>query len=274
MIVDGHAHVWTIDPAAHPWQPTFGIVPTEPAPPERLIAEMDAVGVDWAVLVQPSAYGRDHRFMARAIKLHPGRFVGVGLVDPADPDAVADAAGLVAEGFVGFRVNLALDLGQAEIQAKAATWRGLVNLGVPISLRATPAHHHLAKQLLRRHPNQRFVIDHLELPERADLGSSSDRLAELASFDNCWLKLAGPARFSEEPSPYRDTWPFIVGAVQSFASRRVLWGSDYPANGPGLDLPAIVAALASGLRTSASDQERILSGTAIELWGRPVGRDR
>src|SRR5258708_10340713 len=63
MIVDAHAHVWSSDPERYPWHPTFGYVPRTPATPQALLARMDALGIQLALLAQPSVYGADHRFL-------------------------------------------------------------------------------------------------------------------------------------------------------------------------------------------------------------------
>src|SRR5215472_7246596 len=136
-IVDSHAHVWTLATTAYPWQPTFGIVPTDAAPPDELLAAMDDLGVVRTILVQPSAYGSDHSFLFDTVRKHPDRFSPLGLVDPADPASPELAEGLVGKGCVGLRVNLALDLREARRQADAESWGLLGSLGVPICLRAT-----------------------------------------------------------------------------------------------------------------------------------------
>jgi L-fuconolactonase len=271
MIVDGHAHVWALDPATYPWQPTFGFVPTEAATPDELQAAMDRHGVGHAVLVQPSAYGPDHRFLLETVRRQPGRFLAIGLVDPSDPADTAAATSLVREkSCVGLRVNLALDLRRAAEQADGAGWAGLDALGAPICLRATPAHHELAKAILGRHRGIRVVIDHMGLPEPDRLAEAAGRLAELAAFEHCWLKVAGLARFSRSGPPYRDTWPVVRAALRSFGSSRLTWGSDFPSGDGAAGYRAAIEAIESMPFFSASDRQRLLSGTAHDLWGLPA----
>ena len=109
-IVDGHAHVWALEATEYPWQPTFGYVPTVAAMPASLLAAMDRFGVHHAVLVQPSVYGPDHRFLLKTVQDQPDRFLPIGLVEPADSTSTEEAARLVnVDGCVGLRVNLSLD---------------------------------------------------------------------------------------------------------------------------------------------------------------------
>ena len=76
MIVDTHVHVWSDDADRYPWHQTLAHVPipTYPAPAENLLAAMDDAGVSHAVLVQPSVYGSDNRYLCDCLDRWPGRF--------------------------------------------------------------------------------------------------------------------------------------------------------------------------------------------------------
>jgi L-fuconolactonase len=270
MITDGHAHVWTLDAARYPWQPTFGFVPTGEADPTGLLAAMDRHAIGHAVLVQPSAYGRDHRFLLDTVRAHPDRFLAIGLVDPRDLADTAAAVSRVRDGLcVGLRVNLSLDPEDAAAQADGRGWAALETLGVPVCVRATPAHHHLVVRILRRHRTIRLTVDHLGLPEPDRLADVVERFDELAGFDRCSLKVAGLARFSTSAPPYRDTWPVVRAAVRSFGSSRLVWGSDFPASDTAGGYDGAVAAIESMTFLSTADRDRLMSETSRELWGVP-----
>jgi hypothetical protein len=61
---------------------------------DQMVAAMDAVGVDGALLVSPfSMYGYDASYALEVHAAHPNRFGLIKPVDPADPgvaDTVAD----------------------------------------------------------------------------------------------------------------------------------------------------------------------------------------
>lgn len=267
-IVDSHSHVWTLDTAAYPWQPTFGFIPTEPASPDELLAAMDRHGVAHTLLVQPSAYGSDHRFLFDAVHIAPTRFSAVGLVDPAHPGSLELAADLVESGCIGFRVNLSLDIPAAERQATAGTWSQLGSLGVPVCLRAAPAHQAQVKRIVAGLPDTLFVVDHLGLPEPGDT-KAIRRLGELARFDNCILKIAGVWRASALGHPYEDTWPILSAAIDLFGSSRLVWGSDYPAVRPDCGYAEAVTAIQALPFMDADDLDRVMAGTARGCWGLP-----
>ncbi|MGH2380418.1 MAG: amidohydrolase family protein, partial [Candidatus Limnocylindria bacterium] len=231
-----------------------------------------AAGVAYAVLVQPSAYGPDHRYLLRTVSEYPGRFLPIGLVDPAAADGAAAAVALARNGCVGLRVNLALDLRVAATQAAATAWAAFEALDVPVCVRAVPAHHNLVIGILTRHRRLRLVVDHLGLPEPGHLAAAVPRVAQLATFEHCWLKIAGLPRFSQTTPPYRDTWPLVHTAIQSFGASRLLWGSDFPATDPDLGYAAAIQAIESMPFVGADDRIRLMSGTSRELWGVPVER--
>lgn len=268
-IVDSHSHVWTLDTAAYPWRPTFGIIPTEPALPGELLAAMDAHGVAHTLLVQPSAYGSDHRFMLAAVRENPARFSAIGLLEPCDPGTAELAATLIAAGCVGFRVNLSLDLRIAEQQAAADTWSQLGALGVPICIRATPEHQDQVERIVAGHSDTQFVVDHLGLPEPGTATEAIGRLSALARFDNCLLKLAGVWRASAFEPPFQDAWPILSSAFDNFGSSRLVWGSDYPAVRPDGGYREAIDVIRLLPFVDADDLDKVMAGTARSCWNLP-----
>jgi L-fuconolactonase len=93
----------------HPGRPWAGVLhgPSE-VTGDQMVAAMDAVGVDGAVLVSPFAmYRYDSSYALQVYAAHPSRFRLVKPVDPVDPavaDTIADWA--VSEGTVGIRIML------------------------------------------------------------------------------------------------------------------------------------------------------------------------
>jgi len=93
----------------HPGRPWAGVLhgPAE-VTGDQMVAAMDAVSVDGAVLVSPfSMYRYDASYALQVYAAHPSRFRLVKPVDPTDPavaDTIADWAAI--EGTVGIRVML------------------------------------------------------------------------------------------------------------------------------------------------------------------------
>jgi predicted TIM-barrel fold metal-dependent hydrolase len=83
-MIDSHAHVASPDSLRFPHSTEFPRAPKFDAPVEALLQDMNVVGVERAVLIQPSLYGFDHSYLLACLREHPSRFVGVALADPLD----------------------------------------------------------------------------------------------------------------------------------------------------------------------------------------------
>jgi predicted TIM-barrel fold metal-dependent hydrolase len=105
-IIDVQVHAYERN---HPGRPWAGhIAGPEQVTGDEMVAAMDAVGVDGAILVSPfSLYRFDPSYAVEVGASHPGKF---GLVKPVDT-ANAGVADVVAEwaamkGAVGIRIML------------------------------------------------------------------------------------------------------------------------------------------------------------------------
>src|SRR5215468_1128619 len=110
LTVDAQVHAYERN---HPGRPWHGML-TGPAEVtgDDMVAAMDAVGVDGAILVSPfTMYRYDASYALEVRARHPGRFGLVKPVDPSDPavaDTVAHWAGV--DGAVGIRIMMNRDV--------------------------------------------------------------------------------------------------------------------------------------------------------------------
>src|SRR6187397_1627803 len=83
-IIDAQVHAYERN---HPGRPWVGVLTgPEEVTGDDMVAAMDAVGVDGAVLVSPFAlYRYDASYAVEVQRKHPGRFGIVKPVDPTDP---------------------------------------------------------------------------------------------------------------------------------------------------------------------------------------------
>ena len=94
---------------------------------DEMVAAMDAVGVDGALLVSPfSMYRYDASYALEVHAAHPGRFGLIKPVDPSDPDGRRHDRRLGGrQGTVGVRIMLNREGVSTEppIPASTAFWR-------------------------------------------------------------------------------------------------------------------------------------------------------
>ncbi len=191
---------------------------------------LGALGLERAVLVQPSVYARDNTVLVDALARSGGRFRGVAVVGPAVPDL--ELARLHARGVRGLRVNvvdvpgrLPGALPMADLRALAAR---IAPLGWHLELLLHVDEFPELDRALAGFPVD-VVLGHLGYMKTArgldDPGFRA--LARLLRGGRCWVKLTGPYRISAAPLPYADVVPFARALAEARADR-LLWGSDWP----------------------------------------------
>jgi len=205
-------------------------------PPDATLAQYNSLlamlGIDRAVLVQPSVYGSDNRAMLAALKSSPQKFRGVAVLDP-DLEKISDTQleELHATGVRGLRCNI------VDVADKSA---GLpINELTALAQRIAPLGWHLE---LLMHVNEypdlyktfnRFPVDlvfgHFGY-SHAKHGVSDEGfvgLLNLMKDQKAWIKMTGPYRICDGDLPYADMRPFN-DAVIAANPNQLIWGSDWP----------------------------------------------
>ena len=234
LTIDAQVHAYERD---HPGRPWVGVLHGPPqVTGDDMVAAMDAVGVDGAVLVSPfSMYRYDASYALEVFAAHPGRFGLVKPVDPADPavaDTIADWA--ATEGTIAIRLMInrdgvstdAADPGLNRVLAAAAQH------SLPVNLMCT-GRLEQARLLAARNPGTMLVIDHLGLPQPHEPPAPAQPFADLpkllalAAHDNVAVKISGACTLSHQAFPYRDIWDPLGRIFDAYGFNRCMWGTDW-----------------------------------------------
>jgi len=250
--------------------------PHEVLPPHDLVAAMDAVGVDGALLVSPySMYRYDASYALEVHAQHPGRFGLIRPFDPTVPD-VGDEVGRWAAtpGAVGGRIMLSDRFAGGDLSAdhpglNQILAAGAAN-GLPINVLCWRKLDLLA-ELARRHPNTQVVIDHLGLaqpfqppPPEHPFADLPDVLA-LAALDNVAIKVSGGCTLSHAPFPYEDIWEPLGQIFRTFGFERCLWGTDWTRAVELLTYEQGVEAFRVTDQLTDSEREALMGGSLAQL---------
>jgi len=277
MIIDTHIHVWEIDPPRYPIGPTapnWTNLPDEAGTADDLLTEMDAHGVDRAVLVQTSWSTWDNGYIADSVQRFPDRFIGHGLLDPQDPDNATQARYWVRErGLAGFRFHPMYYPGEQILRAEqnGPLWEEIAALDVVIQFHLRAAQADQIAALATRYPHLRLIIDHMGYPQITEDPAHFDPIVALARFDNICFKLSDVAGRSQEPFPYQDVHPFIARLFNAFGPARTIWGTGFPNHHREKHhwptLADELRLIREGLPfLTEKDQAAILGDTAAALW--------
>jgi L-fuconolactonase len=213
MIVDSHTHAGTS------WF----------EPVETLIYQMDASGVQKAVLIQHGGT-YDNAYLLDCAARHKGRFSVVGLVDESSPLAVEDLETWTGQGISGVRLGTS---------SPKSLWQAASELELTVSCRqdvgefASGRFNDIVSGLPKDIP---VVVEHFA-GGVADMDEPYEGFAEalkVAELPNVYIKLGGLGEISHRPSVLNQefrfdfTPPFVEMILEAFGPKRTMWGSDYP----------------------------------------------
>ena len=221
-IVDSHCHVSTL------WY----------EPVETLLYQMDACGVEQAVLVQMQGQF-DNSYQAECVQGFPGRFASVVMVDTDRADASAELERLHADGARGVRLKPST---RSPGDDNLDIWKTAERLGMTVSCIGSDAEFSSATftRIVKAVPNLQIVIEHLGSDAGVDeLCSDAEQTKRgaflLARFPNVYMKITGLGEFCERSMPVSGQFPFerpipplLISACDAFGAGRLMWGSDYP----------------------------------------------
>ncbi len=271
-IVDSHLHVWSDDPKRFPWDSRLMGPPQHPATAELLLSEMEKAGVDKAVLVQPSYYAYDNRYLADCIKRYPGRFAGVALLDPLDPQTPQELERLYLEdGIQGMRLYPIRDLASTWLNDPITfpLWEKAQSLGLPFICFIGPSQLAMLEPMLGRFPGVKVVIDHMGRPMVGEAPPYPyyQAMLKVGLYPNAYVKVSGLPVSSKEPYPHRDVYKFVRMLYGSFGPERLMWATDFPhiLRQCGYKKALELATTHIPFFT-AEDKEWILGKTALSVW--------
>jgi predicted TIM-barrel fold metal-dependent hydrolase len=243
-----------------------------PARAEAHLALLDLLGLEHAVLIQPTAYQTDHGALIDALERAGGRLRAVGVVDSSVDDAILDR--LVDAGVRALRF--------VEMQDPFVGGRYRGTQGVDTLARLAPRmrerglHAHLWANLAdcvrlvgELEPlGLPLVLDHLAgiEPGVGPGNADFDTLVAAVAAGRVTVKLT-PYRYSKTPADYADMRP-AIDALVAANPQQLLWGSDWPyvrMEGRQPDLGRLIDLLATWL--APDDLRTILVANPARLFG-------
>ena len=272
-VIDSQVHCYERDRPERPWAGT--LVGPDEVTGDDMVAAMDRLGVDGALLVSPWAmYRYDASYALEVGARHPGRF---GLIKPFDPGSRGVAEEMAAwagqPGVVGARLMMG-----APAPPVVATdgidrvFAAGARLGLPVNVLCWGNLAAFA-EAAERNPDTQLVIDHLGLrqpfapPPPDEPFGDLERVLGLARFDHVAIKISGACTLSREPFPFPDIWDPLARIFDAFGLDRCLWGTDWTRAVQVVSPRDAVEAFRVTDRLSDSDRAVLMGGSLARIYG-------
>jgi L-fuconolactonase len=266
---DAHLHLWKYSQEQYPWmldgmegiRQNFLI-------PELQKAARDA-GISGTVAVQARQTIEETKWLlglGGSSDLIRGV---VGWVPLVDPDVAKQLEALAAEAKLKGVRHVLHDEPDDFYMLRDDFNRGVSRLkdfGLQYDILIFERHLSQTIQFVDRHPNQRFVVDHIAKPRvKAQVRSPwQELITELARRENVCCKLSGMATEADwRQWTESDLRPYFDITLDAFGPKRLMFGSDWPVILVACDYKRWAEMVRSWIsEMSAAEQAFIMGGTA------------
>lgn len=272
-VIDAQVHAYERDHPGRPWAAVLH-GPSEVTGAD-MVAAMDEVGVDGALLVSPwTMYRFDASYAIDVYNASPDRFRIIKPVNPNDPDVAETIAEWASTpGAVAIRImmvgNVSADPddpGVNRVLSEAS------RNGLPVNLLCWGRLGQVAA-LAAANPETQLVVDHLGLqqpfepPAPPEPFAMIDEVLALGGHENIALKITGACTLSNEPFPYPDLWEPLGRLFEAFGMDRCLWGTDWTRAVELLTYREGVEAFRVTETLSDSERAALMGGNLKRIYG-------
>jgi len=273
MVIDSHHHFWRYEPSKYAWiSESMGVLRRDYLPPD-LHREITAAGVNGVISVQArQTVDETQRLLDFADQNDFIRGV-VGWVPLTSPAVEQDLQRFTERPKLKAVRHVLQDEPDDDYMLDDDFNRGigaLKDFGLRYDILIFERHLAQAIQLVDRHPDQVFILDHIAKPRIREriISPWKENLREPARRPNVYCKLSGIATEADHRSwTPQQLRPYMQTALDAFGPRRIMFGSDWP-----------VCLLAVSYRRwfdlvrdfiaplTPDEQERVMGKTAIEAY--------
>ncbi len=234
LVIDSHHHFWKFDQHRDAWITEEMQILRADYLPAQLEKIYERKGISGSVLVQTNSSESDNLFLLELAKKNPFILAVVGWID-LQSDRLEERLDWYRQYPVmkGFR-HLLQGEEKRDYMLNPDFIRGIGLLnqyGYSFDLLILPDQLGYAEQLVAIFPEQRFVIDHMAKPH-IKLGIISEwkqAIKKFASHQHVYCKISGLVNEADwEFWEHEDFRPYIDVVVETFGTKRIMYGSDWP----------------------------------------------
>ncbi|WP_432713676.1 amidohydrolase family protein [Pedobacter sp.] len=271
--IDAHQHFWVFDPIRDQWINEDMSILQDDFMPEHLQPILAHYGFDGTVVVQSSELPKENYFQLQNAEEHQFIKAVVGWVDLRDEDITEQLEEYSRyEKLKGFRTILQGDEDRS-LMLRPAFKRGISQLkrfGFTYDILVLPDQLKYALALVAAFPDQPFVLNHIGKPNirNKDINEWRTDIKALATHENVYCKVSGMVTEADNRNwKYEDFKPYLDVIFESFASNRVIYGSDWPVCRLAATFGQVVNILDSYTATfSKHERDLFWGGNAVDFY--------
>jgi L-fuconolactonase len=273
MKIDTHQHFWKYNERDYVWMSAGMDKLRKDHLPADLLPLMRSADVDATVAVQARQSLEETTWLLQLAGEYPFIRAVVGWVDLCSERVIEQLEHFSRHPtFRGVR-HVVHDEPDDEFMLRPSFLNGLGQLkqfGLAYDLLLFPRHLPIAREVVKRFPDQPFVLDHIAKPpvRAGEIEPWARDLKRLAAFPNVYCKISGLVTEAKWDSwKTQDFEPYLDVVLNAFGPQRLMIGTDWP-----------VCTLAAGYKSvidleavyignlSADERHAILEKNPIEFY--------
>jgi len=274
MKLDAHQHFWHYTPADYGWiGPDMQVLQKDHLPP-NLALLTKSVDIEGTVAVQARQSLAETEWLLNLAERYTLLRGVVGWVDLRSPDLRSQLERFSAHPkLVGVR-HVVQDEPDDQFMLRDDFMRGiglLADFDLTYDILIFARHLPIACELVKKFPNQPFVLDHIAKPliKTGQITPWDADLRRLAALPNVYCKVSGmvtEANWSTwQPADFR---PYLDVIFEAFGPARLMFGSDWPVCTVAGSYEQVVKLVADYIQQlSSTEQAQIWGETAQKFYG-------
>lgn len=232
--IDSHNHFWKYDAVRDSWITPEMTVIRRDFLPDDFWPALQQNNFDGCVVVQSDQSIAENAFQLKNADENDFIKAVVGWVDLQHEKVESKLARYQSfKKMKGFRHVLQGEADRA-LMLKPAFKRGigwLAKYGFTYDILIFPDQLKYATELVAEFPDQKFVIDHIAKPpiKNGKITEWKKDIAAVAKHENVSCKISGMVTEADwKKWKYIDFKPYLDAVVESFGTKRIMYGSDWP----------------------------------------------
>ncbi|MFM9015291.1 MAG: amidohydrolase family protein [Candidatus Nanopelagicus sp.] len=236
--IDSHHHIWDISVRPQTWMQGDEVKPiSRTILMNELEPELEKAKIDYTVIVQTVAtVDETPEFLDLSLS-HPKICAVVGWLDLESDDIRPQLEKYLShpggKNLVSIR-DLAQDKEDPNWLLRDNVVKNIHRIGeagLTFDILTRPPQLAAAVEMVKRSPNNSFVLDHISKPYMAkgEMQPWADQISEIASYENVVVKVSGLFTEAKWSDWSQETFkPYLDHVLNSFSPSRMMFGSDWP----------------------------------------------